>query len=69
MITQAVLDITKKGDSYKEYLRVVMDNPLALKVKICDTATNLAHSVLDQNQRRIDKYRNQLNILKGFKSL
>lgn len=68
-VINAVIAITKKGDSYEDYLRIVMSNPLALKVKLADTATNLAHSVFAQNQRRIDKYRRQLNILKGFETL
>ena len=65
-VINAVIAITKKGDSYEDYLRIVMSNPLALKVKIADTATNLAHSIFAQNDRRIEKYMRQLNILKGF---
>lgn len=66
----AVIAITKDySKSYKDYIVEVRSNDLALKVKLCDTSTNLAHSVLDQNQRRIDKYIKQLNILKGFESL
>lgn len=70
LVVYAVVAITKYPDlRYEDYLQFVINNPLALKVKIADTATNLAHSVLDQNQRRIDKYIKQLNILKGFESL
>lgn len=69
-VVKAVIAITKYDDeSYEDYLRSVMNNPLALKVKIADTASNLTHSVIDQNQRRIDKYIRQLNILKGFETL
>lgn len=68
-VVEAILAITKKDETYEDYLRGVMNNPLALKVKIADTASNLAHSVIDQNQRRIDKYVRQLNILKGFEKL
>lgn len=66
-LVDAVTAISKvKDEAYPDYMRKVMANPLALKVKIADTATNLAHSVLDKNERRIDKYCRQLNILKGF---
>lgn len=66
-LVDAVTAISKvKDESYPDYLRKVMANPLALKVKIADTATNLAHSIFAQNERRIEKYMSQLNILKGF---
>ena len=66
----AVVAITKfEGESYEGYINAVLENPLALKVKIADTATNLAHSVLDGNQKRIAKYSRQLNLLKGFETL
>lgn len=65
-VINAVIAVTKKGDRYEDYLRIIMSDPLALKVKIADTATNLAHSIFAQNQRRIDKYVRQINILKGF---
>lgn len=68
-VINAVIAITKKGDTYEDYLKIVMSNPLALKVKIADTATNLAHSIFAQNDRRIEKYIRQINILKGFESL
>lgn len=67
VLVDAVTAISKvEGESYPDYMRKVMANPLALKVKIADTASNLAHSVFAQNQRRVDKYCRQLNILKGF---
>lgn len=69
-VIHAVVAITKYPDlSYEDYIKEVMGNELALKVKIADTASNLAHSVLSASQRRIEKYRRQLNILKGFESL
>ncbi|AEO14548.1 hypothetical protein ORF_0028 [Pseudomonas phage phiPto-bp6g] len=68
-VINAVIAITKKGDSYEDYLRIVMSNPLALKVKTADTATNLAHSIFDKNEHRIEKYSRQLDILKGFEQL
>lgn len=67
VLVDAVTAISKvDGESYPDYMRKVMANPLSLKVKIADTASNLAHSIFAQNQRRVDKYRRQLNILKGF---
>lgn len=66
-LVDAVTAISKvEGEAYPDYLRKVMANPLALKVKISDTATNLAHSIFAQNERRIEKYMRQINILKGF---
>lgn len=66
-LVDAVTAISKvDGEAYPDYLRKVMANPLALKVKIADTASNLTHSIFAQNQRRIEKYCRQLNILKGL---
>lgn len=70
ILVDAVNAISKvKGESYAEYMHKVMANPLSLKVKIADTATNLAHSIYDQNERRIEKYKKQLSILKGFEKV
>lgn len=69
-VIESVVAITKvKGESYTEYMKRVMSNDLAHKVKMCDTATNLAHSVLDGNTKRIEKYRKQMHILKGWDSV
>lgn len=69
-VIEAVIAISKvDGESYEDYMVKVMNNPLAHKVKICDTATNLAHSVLSGNAKRITKYSKQLNILKGFETV
>lgn len=69
-LIDAVNAISKvDGEKYSDYMIKVMSNPLALKVKIADTATNLAHSVFSQNERRIEKYSRQLNILKGFEQI
>lgn len=69
-IIEAVVAITKvKGEPYAEYMTRVMNNEFAHKVKMCDTATNLAHSILAGATNRIEKYRKQMNILKGWDSV
>lgn len=66
-LINAVHAISKvEGESYKDYIEKVMSNPLALKVKMADTATNLSHSIVDGNDKRIAKYSKQLDILTGF---
>lgn len=66
-VIDAVVAITKvKGEGYYDYMKRIMKNDLAHKVKMCDTATNLAHSVLDGNAKRVDKYSKQMQILKGW---
>lgn len=69
-VVRAVVAITKYPDeSYNKYIQGVLDNPLAHKVKIADTCTNLAHSLLENNEKRIKKYKRQLSLLKGFEKL
>lgn len=48
---------------YEQYIAEVKDDPVALLVKICDTEANLAASIADGNQKRIDKYTKQLEML------
>lgn len=63
----SVRAITKvEGEPYLDYMRRVLADDLATKVKISDTATNLAHSLYDGSERRVNKYSRQLDILKGF---
>lgn len=60
----AVVALTKREEEKKrKYLRRVSENPLALEVKICDTLTNLEHSVKGIAFKRIDKYAKQLQYL------
>lgn len=66
-LTTSVRAISKvEGEEYLDYMRRVLSNDLAQRVKLCDTASNLAHSVIDRSERRINKYSRQLDILKGF---
>jgi (p)ppGpp synthase/HD superfamily hydrolase len=67
-VVDAVKAITKhEGQSYKDYIEAVKANPLALKVKLCDTAANLSNSLKDMNIKRINKYTKQIQLLGGFK--
>lgn len=54
-----------KGEEEKKrkYLRRVSEDVVALEVKICDTITNLEHSVKGIAFKRIDKYAKQLQYL------
>lgn len=59
----AVAISKKEGEKKRAYLRRCSKDPLALEVKICDTLTNLEHSVKDCSFKRIDKYTKQLQYL------
>lgn len=48
---------------YEEYITEVKNDPVALLIKICDTESNLAASITDGNQKRIEKYTKQLKML------
>ncbi|WYV99662.1 metal-dependent phosphohydrolase [Pseudomonas phage vB_PpuM-Kassivere] len=63
-VLAAVYNITKlEGEKKRKYLRRCASDPLALEVKICDTLTNLEHSVKGIAFKRIDKYAKQLQYL------
>lgn len=62
-IVEAVLAVSKAGESYPDYIAKVRANPIALKVKIADTLCNLTQSVIEGNVRRIHKYTTQLQLL------
>ncbi|WYV99491.1 metal-dependent phosphohydrolase [Pseudomonas phage vB_PpuM-NoPa] len=51
------------GEKKRKYLRRVSEDVVALEVKICDTLTNLEHSVKGIAFKRIDKYAKQLQYL------
>lgn len=69
-VVQAAVAITKhKGQTYDDYIEAVKANPLALQVKLCDTACNLQNSIAECNGNRINKYVNQLKLLGGFKGV
>lgn len=60
----SVHKITKnEGEKKHDYLRRCASDPVALEVKICDTMTNLEHSVKAISHKRIDKYAKQLQYL------
>ena len=66
-VISAVLRMTKiDGQSYEHYIEMVRSNPLALKVKLCDTSTNLMNSIKEGNTKRINKYTKQIQLLGGF---
>jgi len=60
----AAVAITKQeGEKKRTYLKRCANDSLALEVKICDTLTNLEHSVKARSFKRIDKYADQLRYL------
>lgn len=66
-VINAVVAITKwEYVSYDQYIQNVMDEPLAHKVKLCDTSANLMNSILEGSTKRINKYTKQLQLLGGF---
>lgn len=67
VVLEAVIAITKvEGESYEDYIKKVLENPLATKVKLCDTSANLMNSIKEGNTKRINKYSKQLQLLGGF---
>jgi (p)ppGpp synthase/HD superfamily hydrolase len=67
-VIEAVCALTKRqGQSYEDYIATVLDNPLATKVKLCDTSANLMNSCKEGNTKRINKYTKQIQLLGGFK--
>ena len=66
-IIEAVDAITKReGEKYSDYFQRVMDNPIALKVKIADMTDNMDLSrianITEKDRERIRNYK--LNIVK-----
>lgn len=51
------------GESYKDYIKKVKSDNLALKVKIADTLCNLEESIKTSDMKRIKKYTKQLELL------
>lgn len=66
-IIEAVDAITKKGESYEEYLKKVKDNELAKAVKIEDIKNNMDVSrlkeITEKDISRIEKYKKALAYL------
>ncbi|MDB4311842.1 hypothetical protein N9937_00290 [bacterium] len=63
-VVTAVDAITKRdGETRKQYLLRVIENPIALIVKIADTEANLDASRKEGNGQRINKYEKQLEFL------
>jgi (p)ppGpp synthase/HD superfamily hydrolase len=69
VVVNAVDLLTKKdGVSYEDYINnLVEEGDLAWKVKVADTLSNLAASVIDDESRRVKKYSLQLVKLYGGK--
>lgn len=66
-VVMAVALVTKgDGLKYDEYIERIKSHPLALKVKLCDTAANLMNSINACSAKRINKYSKQLQLLGGF---
>ncbi|MCG7550898.1 hypothetical protein [Pseudoalteromonas sp. Of7M-16] len=60
-LIKALEAITKQDqESREDYIARCVENPLARKVKIADTLSNLECSIKSNNQRRISKYTNQI---------
>ncbi|MNG70312.1 hypothetical protein D3C79_286940 [compost metagenome] len=67
-VGEAVHAITKlKGERRLDYLSRCCANDIARKVKIADTLFNLEYSIKKQDQKRIEKYTNQLSLLTSNK--
>lgn len=63
-IALAVRDLSKtKGQDYKEYMLQCCKGALAREVKICDTMFNLQQSFLNNREKGMKKYPEQLAIL------
>lgn len=68
-IVEAVMAITHyEMQDRSTYLRQCCANPIAKRVKKCDTLFNLTHSVQAGNSKRIIKYSKQLQFLEEYKS-
>ena len=64
----ALLCLTKQtGEDYMNFIRRVMENPLARKVKICDIKDNMKLDRIPnpnhEDYRRVEKYRAALAVL------
>lgn len=63
-IAGAVVAMTKyKEDDYFEYIERVKQDPIARRVKLCDSFSNLKHSFKAGNHKRIVKYTTVLQLL------
>ena len=68
-VVEAVMAITHyEMQNRNTYLRQCCANPIAKRVKKCDTLFNLTHSVQAGNSKRIIKYAKQLQFLEEYKS-
>lgn len=68
-VVEAVMAIThSEMQDRRQYLKQCCANPIAKRVKKCDTLFNLTHSVQAGNSKRIIKYAKQLQFLEEYKS-
>lgn len=66
-VCDAVTLLTKVDlETYSDYILAIRTNSLATRVKLCDTATNLEHSIRSSRWSNIDKYSKQIKLLGGF---
>lgn len=64
IVVNAIVCLTKlKGESIESYISRVKSNDIALEVKKADSMFNLLESYKTGEQRRINKYLNQLKML------
>lgn len=64
VVARAVLLVSKRGgESYEYYMSEILECPIAIEVKKCDTMFNLNNSFKEGNKKRIAKYIKQLDIL------
>lgn len=63
-VALAVDALTKKeGQSYEEYMNLILQSNVAREVKTCDTMANLTNSMAGNIEKNILKYSRQLHIL------
>ena len=72
-IIKAVVCLTRReGESYEDYVRRAARNPIAREVKMADLEDNMnlnrLPEVSEEDLRRLKKYREALNYLKGYNS-
>lgn len=66
-VIRAVMLLTKKGgEPYNLYIECIKQNEVARIVKLCDTVSNLEHSIKEGRLKNINKYTKQIQLLGGF---
>ncbi len=70
VITDAVASISRENDEdYFEYIKRVMENPIAIRVKLADLEDNMdirrIEAVTEKDIERLNKYLKAYNMIKG----